>query len=351
MRSNAEPSIDRRDAIHGGELHHRRVFTPPGPAPFPLVANKQVLGGLFRFESNSRDLISLVDAAYGGLPSQTFPNVTAEFQVEMHLVPRRANSWAVEPPAPRIRQEGTQLHADIDASNYVVIDPECRRARVVASEDMLQHAYHLRCELIEFAVFILATRGIGLVPLHGACVGRHGRGLLLLGGSGSGKSTLALHGLLQGLDLLAEDAVFVQPANLCATGVPNFLHLRRGALDFIKDEAIRSWIGQAPIVRRRSGIEKFEVDLREKYGRPAKAPLALVGTVFVSDQPADRPEASLARLGAHEADHLFEADQPYAPSQPGWRCFKRGIMNRGVHQLLRGRHPRDSVDALRRLLD
>jgi hypothetical protein len=327
------------------------VYLPPEPASLPLGANKRVLGGTFRFESNSRDLIGLVEVAYGGLPPQSFPDVTAEFRVEMRLLPRRANAWGLDPPAPRIRSEGNLVGADIDASNHVTIDPARRRAQIVASEDMLRHAYHLRCELIEFAVFILAARGIGLVPLHAACVGRNGRGLLLLGGSGSGKSTLALHGLLQGLDLLAEDAVFVQPADLLATGVANYLHLRGDALDFMEDDAARAWLAHAPVIRRRSGVRKFEVDLRLGYGRPAARPLALVGAVFISAQRADRPDALLSRLGAHQADRLLEADQPYAPGQPGWKRFKREIMNMGVHQLRRGRHPHDSVDALRRLLD
>jgi hypothetical protein len=327
------------------------VLWPPGPAAPPLTAIKRVLGGLFRFESNSRDLIDLVEAAYGRLPPQTLPGVVAEFRIGMRMLPRRTNPWATEPPAPRIQQEGKLLRADVDASNFVVVDPESRCARVVASEDMLQHAYHLRCELIEFAVFILAARGLGLVPLHGACVGRHGRGVLLLGGSGSGKSTLALHGLLQGLDLLAEDAVFVRPVDLIATGVPNYLHLKGDALDFVDNDAIRGWIAHAPVIRRRSGIRKFEVDLRQEYGRPATSPLSLVGAVFVSAQPAGFPDALLTRIGVHEASRLFKADQSYASSQPGWQRFKRKIMGRGVHQLRRGRHPRESVDALQRLLD
>ena len=351
VRSNLEPSIDRHGAVRGSDGYPREAFPPPEPACPPLSATKRVLGGVFRFESNSGDLIDLVEAAYGGLPAQAFPDVIGEFRVEMHLLPRRTNPWAIEPPAPRIRQEGKRLRADIDASNYVVIDPACRCARVVASEDMLQHAYHLRCELIEFAVFILATRGLGLVPLHAACVGRHGRGLLMLGGSGSGKSTLALHGLLHGLDLLAEDAVFVRPSDLLATGVPNYLHLRSDALDPVEDRAIRGWVAHAPVIRRRSGIRKFEVDLRQGCGRPATRPLALVGAVFVSAQAADHSEVLLTRVGAHVASRLLEADQPHAPSQPGWRRFKREIMGRGIHQLRRGRHPRDSVDALCQLLD
>src|SRR3546814_4333811 len=95
---------------------------------------------------------------------------------------------------------------------------------------MLDWPYHLRYELIEFAVFLLAARCQRPVPLHAACVGRGGRGILLLGASGSGKSTLVLHSLLQGLDVLSEDAVFVQPDGMLATGVANFLHVRAAAL-------------------------------------------------------------------------------------------------------------------------
>jgi hypothetical protein len=58
---------------------------------------------------------------------------------------------------------------------------------------MLRFPYHARYELIEFAVFTLAARAQGLVPLHAACVGEEGRGLLLMGESGAGKSTASLH--------------------------------------------------------------------------------------------------------------------------------------------------------------
>lgn len=349
MRSNVETSIDRRGAIRGDGCH-REVLPPAEPAGHSLITRKRVLGGVFHFQSSSRDLIDLVEAAYGGLPSQTFPGVAAEFRIDLQLLPRGAKPWSIEPPAPRIRHETHRIRAAIDASNHVLIDPAERRARVVATEDMLRHAYHLRCELIEFAVFILATRGLGLSPLHAACVVHNGRGLLLFGGSGAGKSTLALHALLRGLDLLAEDAVFVHPAKLLAVGVPNYLHLRNDVLESIPDAAIRGWTAHAPVIRRRSGVQKLEVDLRGGYGRPAPGPVALVGAAFLSARAADHHDAMLTRLPTDEAGGMLEADQPNASRQPGWRSFKRGIMDKGVYQLRRGRHPGDSVDALRRLL-
>src|SRR6185312_12974985 len=130
-----------------------------------------------------------------------------------------------------------------------------------------------------------------------------------------------------------------------------YLHLKGDALDFVENDAIRGWVAHAPVIRRRSGIRKFEVDLRQEYGRPAANPLSLVGAVFVSAQSADLPGALSTPLDAREAGLLLEGDQPHASSQPGWRRFKREILDRGIHQLRRGCHPRDSVDALCRLLD
>jgi hypothetical protein len=315
-----------------------------------LVVCKRILGGFFRFESGSSDLVDLVEAAYGDLQPQTLPTAGAEFGIELQLSPRRAKCYPKYPPTPRIQATADGVSAVIDSSNYVTIEPARRRARVVASEDMLGHAYHLRYELIEFAVFVLATRGIGLAPLHAACVGRDGRGLLLLGDSGSGKSTLALHCLLGGLDLLAEDAVFVCTSGLLATGVPNYLHLRADALDYVDDAATRRWISQAPVIRRRSGVEKFEVDLRTGNARTAGRPLQVVGTVFISSRSAASRDALLAPLRRHEFRAALTAGQPNASRQPGWRRCRRLLLDEGGYRLLRGRHPRESVDALRRML-
>jgi hypothetical protein len=313
--------------------------------------SRQILGGLFCFESSSEALLDLVEAAYADLPSHQLPMIAPKFRIELRLLPRQISPHAAEPPPVRVQSGAGLLCGVMDASNYVVLAPEQQRALVVASQDMLDRPYYLRYELIEFAVFTLATRGLGLVPLHGACVGRQGRGILLLGASGSGKSTLALHSLLQGLDFLAEDAVFVQPESLLATGVANYLHVQADALRFVDDEETRRWISQAPVIRRRSGVEKFEVDLRQERGRLAAAPLELVGAVFVSSEAAEGPDVLLGPVPADEIAARLFADQLYAAGQPGWHRFVERLTQQGVHLLRRGRHPRDSVDALRWLLD
>ncbi len=312
--------------------------------------HRQLLGGYFHFESDSEALLNLVAAAYDNLPSHRFSDDVPTFHIALRLLRRPAPSHTGEPPPMRTQSGAGMLCGVMDACNYVLLSPERRRGLIVASEDMLSRPYHLRYEFIEFAVFTLAARGLGLVPLHGACVGTQGRGILLLGASGSGKSTAALHGLLEGLDFLAEDAVFVQPESLLATGIANYLHVQRDALRFVDDEQTQRWIGAAPIIRRRSGVEKHEADLRHGSTRLAPMPLKLVGTIFVSSRMADDPETLLIQVSAKEAATRLVADQAYASGQPGWREFESALIRQGVYELRRGRHPRASVDALRGVL-
>jgi hypothetical protein len=311
---------------------------------------KQLLGGHFCFESTSEALLDLVEAAYGDLPPHRFPKHVPECRIELKLVPGRRLPHAIEPPPVQMQAAAGFLCGVMDASNYVMVSPDQRQALVVASEDMLAFPYHLRYELIEFAVYILATRGQGLAPLHGACVGRAGRGVLLLGGSGAGKSTLALHSLLQGLDFVAEDAVLVQPESMLATGVANYLHVKADALSFISDAEAQRWIRESPVIRRRSGAEKFEADLRHGPARLAPAPLKLVSAVFVSNRIAEDPSVLLHPVPRHDVAARLCADQPYAAGQPGWLAFQSQVVAMGMHELHRGDHPQASVDALRTLL-
>jgi hypothetical protein len=238
----------------------------------------------------------------------------------------------------------------MDEGSYTVLFPEQRRALIVASPEMLQEPYHLRYELIEFTVFTLATRALGLAPLHGACVGWQGRGALVMGASGMGKSTLALHSLLRGMAFLSEDAVFVHPESGLATGVANYLHVQADALRFIDDASFRLWVEHSPTIRRRSGAQKHEVDLRHGHGHLAPEPLKLAGVVFVSNRAADDPGELLRAIPERDIPAWLLAEQPYAASQPGWDAFVALVRRCGAFELRRGHHPDASVDALLRLL-
>jgi len=237
-----------------------------------------------------------------------------------------------------------------DSSNFVVLSPTERTALVVLSRQMLRFPYHTRYEFIEFAVFTLAARCQGMVSLHAACVGRAGRGILLMGPSGSGKSTVTLHCLLEGFDMLSEDSVFVAPETMLATGVANFLHVRSDSLRWVARTRDAVAIRKSPVIRRRSGVRKFEVDLRCAAYRLAPTPLKIVATVFLSahsagDRPLLRPLSKAALLAK------LTAAQAYAANQPGWTTFGKNISRLGAFELRRGNHPLEAVDALKALLE
>jgi hypothetical protein len=311
----------------------------------------QVLGGRFQFESNSPQLLRLVDSAYLGLPRHRLAAVAPRLKVRLLLGPReqpRRRTRSEPPPLSMLSAPGC-VGGATESSNFVVLSATERSALVVVSRQMLRFPYHTRYEFIEFAVFSLASRSQGLVSLHAACVGRAGRGILLMGPSGSGKSTVTLLSVLQGFDILSEDSVFVAPETMLATGVANFLHVRSDSLRWVARTSDAAAIRKSRVIRRRTGVRKFEVDLRRTTYGLAPSPVDIVAVVFLSAQSAGNrrliqplPKAALlAKLRAAQA---------YAANQPGWGAFTKNMLQRNAFELHRGKHPVEAVEALEELL-
>ena len=309
----------------------------------------QLLGANILFESNSGRLLRLVKAAYAGLPGHRLPGLVPRLRIRLHLACVQRARRARE-PAPLTMMGGLGLlGATTGATNTVIVSPQQRAALVVVTPAMLKNPYLLRYEVIEFAVLTLATRVQALVPLHAACFGQGDRGVLLMGDSGAGKSTLALQALVRDWDFISEDAAFVAPETMHATGAANFLHLRASTLRWVEQGDTATRIRKSPIVTRRSGVRKFEVDLRQVHCPAAARPLKLDAAVFLSPRAAGRGPL-LRPLLREEWMGRLALTQPYAAGQPGWRTFTRNLSRLAVVELRRGRHPAEALDALRPLL-
>ena len=325
---------------------------PFGERPAQLLRRRlHLLGGVFEFESNSQELMKLVCVAYAGLPRQRLAASAPRFRITLMLAPEYPSApSAAEPAVPRLHAGADFLCGVVGVGTFVTMSPTQKAALVVVSRDMLAHPYHVRYELIEFAVFTLATRSQGLAPLHAACVGLQGRGLLLVGDSGSGKSTLTLHCLLDGFDFVAEDSVFVAPDSLLATGVGNFLHVREDGLRFLTRRRERAAIEKSPVIRRRSGVEKFEVDVRRLGSGIAATPLELAAVIFPATLGCDAAQQLLRPLPRKQWLARLDATQPYGVSRPEWRSFRRSIARLPAFELFRGEHPAEGSASLRDLL-
>ena len=317
-----------------------------------MYRDLHLLGARVRFESNSEDLLRLVDSAYAGLPRHRLVRVAPHLRVRLMLTaPERRRKRARAEPDPLQMMSGAGLiAAATGSSSFMVVSPEDRGALVAVTPRMLRFPYHTRYELIEFAVFTLVSRVQGLVPLHGACVGRAGRGVLLLGPSGAGKSTVTLQCLLEGLDFLAEDSVFVVPDTLFATGVSNFLHVRADSLRWIAQRRHVARIRRSPVIVRRSGVRKYEIDLRGGEYQLAGRPMKLGAIVFLSSQRAHDGHL-LRRLSRAEALPMLVQEQAYAAGQPPWTAFTRNVTPLPFYELRRGQHPSEAVAVLRELIE
>jgi hypothetical protein len=149
--------------------------------------------------------------------------------------------------------------------------------------------------------------------------------------------------------MLSEDSVFVAPDGMLATGVANFLHVRADALRWLGKTRDAAAIRKSPVIRRRSGVRKFEVDLRRGAYRLAPSPLKITAVVFLSPQSAgDRP--LLEPLSKSDLLAKLTDSQAYAANQPKWAAFRKAVMGIGAFELHRGSHPLEAVEALDGLL-
>ena len=332
----AEPPADPFQERHRPALHLRM----------------QLMGGQFDFETDSPRLLRLVRQAYSGLPPHRLAGTASRCLVKLMLTTARRSAATrnhkSEPPPVRPLAAGGILCGAMESANFVAVTAQQRTALVVVCPDMLRFPYHVRYEMLEFAVYVLAARVRGLVPLHAACIGNRGQGILLLGPSGSGKSTVSLHCLLQGLDFLAEDSVLISPSDLLATGVANFLHVRRDSLRFLEDAVRKALQRENSVIRRRSGVEKLEIDLRRPQYRLARRPLRISAVVFLSSKTGAAPLLAPLRRGT--LTRQLASTQRYAANQPGWSAFTRQLSRLPAFELSRGRHPLQTVEALERLL-
>jgi energy-coupling factor transporter ATP-binding protein EcfA2 len=214
---------------------------------------------------------------------------------------------------------------------------------------MLHHDYHLRYELLEFAVITLAVRALGLVPLHAACVSIRGRGVLLVGASGSGKSTLALNAAAAGLELVSEDSLFVEPHGLHAGSLPNYLYVRSDTPRRLLPAGLARHLARARFIRRRSGVRKRELDLRRAGLAVAGRAPRIVAMILLTARPA-RAGRLLIRQSASRALARLRAMQAYAAARPEWPRFARRIAQLPCFELRRGAHPVEAIAVLKALL-
>jgi hypothetical protein len=95
------------------------------------------------------------------------------------------------PPPEPTRREYNHLYSMVaDSENQAVLDLSRCTSFVWLNQSALARRLYLRYNFLEKVVYLLLGAAV-VTDLHAACVGQHGKGILLCGDSGAGKSTLS----------------------------------------------------------------------------------------------------------------------------------------------------------------
>jgi hypothetical protein len=312
-------------------------------------ASFHVLGARFHVESNAAALLEIVAEAFAELPAYRLDREPPELRMELVLDEQSPETYPAGLPPLQFQGGNDYIVGTYDAANYLVVSPRLQSAFVRVTSGMLTHRREVRYELIESVFLLLAPRVQQLVPLHAACLGLNGNGLLLSGDSGAGKSLLCLNATQLGLEFLAEDGVFIDSRSLLAVGCPQFVHLREDALTWVADERTRNVIAESPTVLRRDNERKFEVNARKLTGNIAEQALAIRAIVILSGEISDE-EAQPERISNAEAIRLLTAQQPYASGREQWQDFLSSLQSITAYRLRKTSDPLRRAEALRNLL-
>jgi hypothetical protein len=190
------------------ELNLHGAFFPAG---FPL-----------HLATNSQAVMDAAGEAWGA-----WKRAFDTSPLELRVIVQPSGDVAVPPV---YRKQGALISAVSDAYNFAAADAVRLTANFWLSERTAADCALMRWHYLDALVFMLLTQQY-VVSLHGACVARNGRGILLCGHSGAGKSTLSVAAARAGFTFVSDDCTWVRTDSnpLIAIGKPHQVRLRHDA--------------------------------------------------------------------------------------------------------------------------
>jgi hypothetical protein len=263
------------------DLPLRRTFYPFG---FPL-----------ELETNSRDVIEAMSEEWGA-----FERRFAEAPVRLCLGVSDSDSE----PAGRstVRSREHMLTVMANPENFMVYDFERGFGFGWVTQRLASQHPVLRLRFLAGAGRWMVEQR-ALAPLHGALVGRNGKGILLCGDSFAGKSTLSYACAKAGWTFLSDDATFLvrSRADRYAIGNPHRIRLRVDA------SALFPELSGLDHMVRPNGDIAIELNTHE-FSIETAAGLAIDHVVLLN-----RDESGPADLRRSCADRIQQSWRNYTP--------------------------------------
>jgi hypothetical protein len=229
----------------------RQVYDPMlHDVELPLEAPFYPLGFGVKLLTNSQEVLAAAQESWG--------RYRQEFDRPPMVIRVLVRGESEVPAEPFTVAQEHLLSVIADRNNFAVADSKAMLAYCFASaKTVAEHAW-FRWFLLEPMVYYLLTQRYAM-PIHAACVAKHGRGILLTGASGAGKSTLSFACARAGWTFISDDATSLlqDSDDRVAIGKPHQARFR--------DDAARHFPELAGLATRArpNGKESIEIPMEE----------------------------------------------------------------------------------------
>jgi hypothetical protein len=195
-------------------------------APLALEAEFYPLGFPVRLATNSPEIVAAASASW-----RHFPKAFEESPIELQVLVE----FGDDPPKPPRFRARQHLITIGSGANFAVCDHTRRLACCWLNQAAAADASFVRYYYLEAMVLFTLTQ-LYVTPVHGACVARHGRALLLCGDSGAGKSTLAYACARRGWAYISDNETWLLRSDArTILGNPARIRLRESASDLFSE--------------------------------------------------------------------------------------------------------------------
>ncbi len=325
-------------------------FDPPGDSLFreaelAFRAELPIIGIPVRFESNSGQVIDVVNASFGVWKQlERHPELIAAERARVRLFVHEGEEDA-EPHAKvayRCPDPDRLLFAT--HGSFGVAEGDRLEAYAFVTPDLVADTAHFQYSVVEALTLMLVT-GRDRHPIHAATVTQDGAAVLLVGPTSTGKSTLAYAAGLSGLTVLGEDVAYVQlEPEFRVWALPGRLHLPPDASRHFSQLA-----GRGPTLQA-NGKEKIAVEVPTE-GSEAVTPVVSQTVVCLLSRGAESAETE--RVDASEIrSALLEDLEPGFDRHPATiGLAAEALAGAGGWRLRVSKDPHESVPLIQRMLD
>jgi hypothetical protein len=150
----------------------------------PLRRTFYPLGFAVEIVTNHADVLEAANDSFG---HRRLRHLGATLEVRIGII---KGGGAGCPPEPTRREYNHLYSLVADTENQALLDLRTHTSFVWLNTAALKNRLYFRYNFLEKVVYLLLGASV-VTDLHGACVSKNGKGILLCGDSGAGKSTLA----------------------------------------------------------------------------------------------------------------------------------------------------------------